>query len=179
MTPTDEIRGAANRIQSRAPRRAELVAFLEDPFLDKPTAPVTAEYAPDLRHAVAELANIDAQDAIDGRILATTSAIIDGSRPERLVHRALKNLMNEWGLTKDGVVGEILKLVKVDGEAAVTKWMNSETMRQFVSKVVRETVKTLVEPTLKTEVRAFLDRRIKLKADITATVTPEEPSEPV
>lgn len=164
MTHTDEIRGASNRIQARSIRRATLVEVLQNASYE----------ARQLREdATIELATIDREDAVDGRILASTGAIIDGSRPERLFHRALKNLMQEWGITRDGVVAEILKNVKVDAEAVTTAWLNGPHMRSYVGKLVTDLVKKMAEPILHAEARAFLDRRVKLKVDVTAIVTPD------
>ncbi len=100
---------------------------------------------------------------------------IDSSKPERIVYRALRNLIiNEWNISKDTIVQRVSETVlgpiKADVPGIIDRWLNSSTVRDFVSKTVRETVKGLVEPVLRTEIRAFLDRHIKL----TAAVVSEE-----
>ena len=150
MTHTEEIRAARDRIQSRAPRRAELVAVLAG-----------TKALEERAEAMGELARIDEQDAADGRVLASTHAIIDGSRPERMVHRALKNLFDEWGLTRQGIIAEAVKAIKIeatDAKTVVEMWMNGNNMREFVSKVARETVQKLADPILRAEARAFFER---------------------
>lgn len=100
-------------------------------------------------------------------------------RPERILYRAVRNLLlNEWGLTKKSLIGDVIGSFQLDAEKVIRDWMNGEHIRAFVGKVCRETVKALAEPIIKAEARAFLDRRVKLKAEITATVTPEETVQP-
>ena len=108
----------------------------------------------------------NARDALTG---------VDSKRPQQAIYRSLRNLiLNEWGLSKTSLIQQVVETFKLDGTAAARDWLNGQHMRDFVSKVTREVVRAMAEPILKAEAKAFLDRRIKLEASITATVTPEE-----
>jgi hypothetical protein len=170
MTNTTEIRAAANRIQSRAPRRAELVKTLD---VDRARVVRLQE------EGEVELAAIDAADAADGRVLASTGAIIDGSRPERLLYRTIRNLVtNEWGLDKTTfaqyVTDTILKPAEFHAPTLVSKWLEGPSFRALVHQVTRETVKNLVEATLKTEVRAEIRDYLARRIQLSATVVPDD-----
>lgn len=80
---------------------------------------------------------------------------------ERSVYNALKNLITgKFGLTKETVMAEILRLVKP--QDVVRDWMNGQNVREFVGKTVREVVKELATAIIKDEVKAAINGRVKI-----------------
>jgi hypothetical protein len=163
MPNTDDFRTAAGRIHARRDRRAALVKALSDP---------SCLHAVERTALADELTRLDTDDAADGRILADTAAVIDGTRPERVVHRAIRNLMIEWGLDKAAVIAQIGASMKIDAEKAATEWLNGRAMRDFISEAARVVINRTLENLVRAEVRAFLDRRVQL--NISASISPPE-----
>jgi len=93
---------------------------------------------------------------------------IEGKRPERILHRALKNIMiNEWGLTKDVLLAAIVDMAKIDVKAAIIEWLSESRVKNLIERTLIDQVKAMTDSVIRSEVRAFLDRRIKLTVSAT------------
>lgn len=147
------LREAADRIKARGEMRQQLLM------------------GPQTQDTADRLALIDAADANDGRILAASDAIIDGTRPERVISRALRNLITEWGITKESVTNVIMSSAKIDTQSVAEAWINrhSSTLLHALQNSVLAEIRKTIGPMVKTEVQTFLDRHLKI------TIVPPTP----
>lgn len=77
------------------------------------------------------------------------------------VYAALKNLlMQHYGMTRETLMAEVLRVSNVEG--IVRDWMGSQTMRDFVSRMVREAIAKMVDGVLREEVRAAISGKVRI-----------------
>lgn len=74
-------------------------------------------------------------------------------------------MLGEWGLTKESITQAAIDIVKVDIDRIVTRWLNGEHMRDFVSNVARKVIRDMAEPMLRNQIAKFITENIKITVD--------------